>query len=50
MNTIFGEPEEILNAFDFTITKFAYYNETKIEMVDEDIYNPFTNEKKKKIN
>lgn len=24
---IFGKPEEILNKFDFTITKFAYYKE-----------------------
>jgi len=30
---IFGEPEEIINSFDFTITKFAYYKE---EVPDED--------------
>ena len=29
---IFGKPEEILNKFDFTITKFAYYKE---EVEDE---------------
>ncbi len=29
VNTIYGEPEQILNAFDFTITKFAYYNEKR---------------------
>lgn len=29
---IFGEPEDILNQFDFTITKFAYYK----ELVKED--------------
>lgn len=46
VNTIFGEPEEILNAFDFTITKFAYYNERKIEIVDENINNPFVDEEK----
>ena len=31
-NRIFGTPEEILNQFDFTITKFAYYKE---EVEDE---------------
>ena len=31
--SVFGTPEEIINGFDFTITKFAYYNE---EVEDED--------------
>lgn len=30
--TVFGTPEEVLNNFDFTITKFAYYKE---EVEDE---------------
>lgn len=30
---IFGTPEEIINSFDFTITKFAYYKE---EVLDDD--------------
>lgn len=34
----FGTPEEILNAFDFTITKFAYYKERKVEYaIDGDL-------------
>ena len=39
---IFGKPEEILNKFDFTITKFAYYKEevtVHAEATDEDIRN-----------
>jgi hypothetical protein len=27
INTVFGTPEDILNNFDFTIAKFAYYKE-----------------------
>ena len=44
---IFGTPEEILNNFDFTIVKFAYYKEEvsdnsgEIEHIDEGIINPF---------
>ena len=30
---IFGSPEQILNQFDFTVTKFAYYNK---EVEDDD--------------
>lgn len=37
---IFGTPKEILDNFDFTVTKFAYY---KAEIEDEisEIYDPF---------
>lgn len=34
VSKIYGKPEEILNQFDFTITKFAY--EIECEPVDED--------------
>jgi hypothetical protein len=33
IRTIFGSPEKIIDSFDFTITKFAYYKE---EVKDED--------------
>lgn len=32
--TIFGTPEEVLDAFDFTVTKMAYYKKPKLE-IDE---------------
>lgn len=36
VSTIFGTPEEIINQFDFTIVKFAYYKElTKNENGEE---------------
>lgn len=35
---IFGEPKEIIDNFDFTITKFAYYKEEVRNEDDEDSY------------
>ena len=37
---IFGKPEEILNQFDFTIVKFAYYKE-EVKSELNSIINPF---------
>lgn len=37
---IFGKPEEILNQFDFTIVKFAYYKE-EVKSELNNIINPF---------
>ena len=34
--SIFGTPEEIINRFDFTITKFAYYKEEVFDENEED--------------
>lgn len=34
INTIFGEPQEIIEQFDFTVTKFAFYKDD--EYIDED--------------
>jgi hypothetical protein len=31
IRTVFGTPEQIINNFDFSITKFAYYNELVID-------------------
>lgn len=36
--SIFGTPEEIINSFDFTITKFAYYKEEVIDDNGEDTH------------
>ncbi|MGX7077345.1 hypothetical protein [Globicatella sanguinis] len=36
VKTIFGEPQQIIEQFDFTITKFAFYKDE--EYVDEDNY------------
>src|SRR5690606_27327725 len=37
IESIFGKPEDILNQFDFTITKFAYYKDVEIDFdSDED--------------
>ena len=38
---IFGTAEDILNQFDFTITKFAYYKEEVKEETDVGLVNPF---------
>lgn len=38
---IFGTAEDILNQFDFTITKFAYYKEEVEDETEEIIENPF---------
>lgn len=36
VRALFGTPQEIINEFDFTITKFAYYTETeRIAVPDE---------------
>lgn len=38
---IFGTAEDILNQFDFTITKFAYYKEEVKDETDSEVWNPF---------
>lgn len=35
IRVFFGTPEDIVNQFDFTITKFAYYKEYSIEVNEE---------------
>lgn len=45
INTTFGTPEQILNNFDFTIAKFAYYKE---EVTDDDNNDPFGVDSSKK--
>jgi hypothetical protein len=40
-NKIFGTAEDILNQFDFTITKFAYYKEEVEDASDAEVENPF---------
>lgn len=42
---IFGTAEEILNQFDFTVTKFAYYKEE----VEDETTNPFDGQKETHI-
>lgn len=42
-NKIYGTAEQILNQFDFTITKFAYYKE-EVEDESGDEVNPFDDE------
>lgn len=37
---IFGTAEDILNQFDFTITKFAYYKEEVEDEIDSETENP----------
>lgn len=37
---IFGTAEDILNQFDFTITKFAYYKEEVEDEINEETENP----------
>lgn len=44
INTVFGTPQQILENFDFTIAKFAYYKE---EVLDKD-EDPFDDTKKEK--
>lgn len=41
---IFGTAEEILNQFDFTITKFAYYKEEVEDETGAELKNPFDDE------
>ena len=41
---IFGTAEEILNQFDFTITKFAYYKEEVEDETGTELKNPFDDE------
>lgn len=36
IKSVFGNPEEVISDFDFTITKFAYYSEYK--KIEEDDY------------
>lgn len=36
IKSVFGNPEEVISDFDFTITKFAYYSECK--KIEEDNY------------
>lgn len=38
---IFGTAKEILNQFDFTITKFAYYKEQVEDETDAEVQDPF---------
>lgn len=45
---IFGTAEDILNQFDFTITKFAYYKEEVEDGTGAEVENPFENESDKK--
>ena len=41
---IFGKAEDILNQFDFTITKFAYYKEEVEDETGAEFVSPFDNE------
>lgn len=41
---IFGTAEDILNQFDFTITKFAYYKEEVEDETGAELENPFDDE------
>ena len=41
---IFGSAEDILDQFDFTITKFAYYKEEVEDETGAEVENPFENE------
>ena len=41
---IFGTVEDILNQFDFTITKFAYYKEEIEDETGAEVVSPFNNE------
>ena len=41
---IFGTAEDILNQFDFTITKFAYYKEEVKEETDVEFVDPFNDD------
>lgn len=41
---IFGTAEDILNQFDFTITKFAYYKEEVEDETGAEVENPFDDE------
>lgn len=47
--SVFGTPEEIINGFDFTITKMALYKGIQISEEDLIDYEPFVNKKKELI-
>lgn len=36
INSIFGQPEEVIDKFDFTVTKFAFYQSD--DYIDEDVF------------
>lgn len=36
VRSVYGTPEEVLNKFDFTVTKFAYFKKTEVTENDEE--------------